>query len=314
LFNVMDTSLTRDRELFPPRPAILKNLRLEAEVQVRRDTWVRSRDANVEIFTDYPIAVVMRNEALAVTGVVTTDRGEYSFLSKRFQIRRGSAMFIGVPDDLNPTLQITGEYEVQVPSSPAIGIKVMIGGTLKRPTLALESDVQPPKSQGELFSLLAFGQSSTSLLSVEGSSIAALGTGADLVGLGAGLAVRRLAGVAMGVAIDEVESEAGKALGTDYLNITPADVPTEVWQGRGIGNILTQTRLEAGKYLNARTFLGIQTVGANPGMNLQYRTAKGWRYEASIQPRVLLAEPSLSKQVLRTRQAYGGFIIREWRY
>ena len=46
-------------------------------------------------------------------------------------------------------------------SRGALNIRVLIGGTLRKPTLSLESDAQPPRTQSELVSLLAFGQSST---------------------------------------------------------------------------------------------------------------------------------------------------------
>src|SRR6185437_10626644 len=160
LFNVLDTTLDADRNLFPPKSPLIANLRMEVAVSVKRNTWVRNREANVEIYTDDPVFVRDEQEAFLITGVVTTDRGEYNFLSKRFQIQRGSAMFIGSPD-LNPTLQITGEYQVDVASRGALNIRVVIGGTLKHPNLSLESDAQPPKTQSELLTLLAFGQSTT---------------------------------------------------------------------------------------------------------------------------------------------------------
>jgi translocation and assembly module TamB len=158
LFQVLDTTVIADRELFPPTNPLMRNLRMDVLVDVRRGTFARTRDANVEIFTDYPLSVRIRNEALSMTGVVSTERGEYNFLSKRFEVRRGSALFIG-STDINPTLQITGEYEVVLPGAPATQIKVQIGGTLRQPRLALESDAQPPRSQSELLSLLAFGRS-----------------------------------------------------------------------------------------------------------------------------------------------------------
>jgi autotransporter translocation and assembly factor TamB len=313
LFNVIDTSLTVERALFPTRPPFYKNARVEVGIEVRRNTWVRTRDANIEVFTEYPVRVEMRNERFSVIGVVTTDRGQYNFMSTRFEVRRGSAVFVG-GQDVNPTLQVTADYEVQLPSAPAMNIKVVIGGTLRRPRLTLESDIQPPRSQSELLSLLAFGRSTTSLLA-GGSSISGAPTGADLFGLGARLAMKRLTGVALGVMVDEIESEAGKAFGTDYMNITPADVPPErLASGSGIGDLFTQTRIEAGKYLNPRLFLGVQTVGASPGIRVEYRQENGWRFEGNMEPRILLLEPSLSGQVFRTRQAYGAFILREWRF
>src|SRR5206468_6281908 len=101
LFNVLDTAVVSDRELFPAHSPLLQNLRVEVTLNVHHNTWVRNREANVEIYTDYPMTVRAEKEALSLTGVVTTDRGEYKFLSKRFQIKRGSAMFVGTPD-LNP--------------------------------------------------------------------------------------------------------------------------------------------------------------------------------------------------------------------
>ena len=136
LYNVLDTAVVSDRELFPLQSPLLANLRMELALNVRHDTWVRNREANVEVYTEEPVFVRVEQEAFALTGVVTTDRGEYNFLSKRFQIKRGSAMFVGTPD-LNPTLQITGEYQIQTPTRGAVNIEVQIGGTLRKPRLAL---------------------------------------------------------------------------------------------------------------------------------------------------------------------------------
>jgi translocation and assembly module TamB len=250
------------------------------------------------------VFVRAEQQALALTGVVTTDRGEYNFLGKRFQIKRGSAMFIGTPD-MNPTLQITGEYQVETNTAAAINIRVQIGGTLRKPKLALESDAQPPRTQSELLSLLAFGQPSTALLSSSSSSITGM-SGADLFSVGA----TRLASVALGVAVDQVEMQAGRAFGTDVFDITPADIPT----ANRVGNLFTQTKFEAGKYINPRTFLSVQEQAFRPGLGIQHRTADGWHFNATMEPRILLGEPTLNKPTWRTVQLYGGFIIREWRF
>jgi autotransporter translocation and assembly factor TamB len=236
-------------------------------------------------------------------------------MSKRFQIKRGSAMFIG-SSDINPTLQVTGEYEVEVPARGAINIRVVIGGTMRRPRLSLESDAQPPKTQSELLSLLAFGQSTTSLLAFTSSSIAGSAATLDLFGVGAQAAMRRLAGVALGVAVQQVEIQAGRTFGTDVFDITPGDVPTEIGSGpgRSIGNFFTQTKFEAGKYINPRTFVSGQEQAGRLGASIEHRTADGWRFNATFEPRILLREPRLNSQPYRTVQAYGGFVVREWRF
>jgi translocation and assembly module TamB len=312
LFNVLDTAVTSDRALFPPRSPLLSNLRVDVALGVKHNTWVRNREANVEIYTDEPVSVHAEQEALVLVGVVTTDRGEYNFLSKRFQISRGSAMFIGSPD-LNPTLQITGEYQVEVAARGAINIRVLIGGTMRHPKLSLESDAQPPRTQAELLSLLAFGQSTTSLLAFTSSSIAGNAATSDLFGAGAQLAVRRLESVALGVAVEQLQAQAGRAFGTDVFDITPADAPTEIG-GRGIGNFLTQTKIEAGKYINGRTFVTVQEQAMRPGVGIEHRTADGWQFRASAEPRILLNEPTLNSQPYRTVPAYGGSVIRVWRF
>ncbi|HEY7393386.1 MAG TPA: translocation/assembly module TamB domain-containing protein [Gemmatimonadaceae bacterium] len=309
LFNVLDTAIAAERELFPPPSPFLANLRMELTLSVRRNTWVRNREANIEIYTDDPMFIRAEQQSLALTGVIATERGEYRFLSKRFQIKRGAAIFIGTPD-LNPTLQITGEYQVQTASRGAVNITVRIGGTLRQPRLALESDAQPPKTQSELLSLLAFGQTTTSLLASGSSSIAGSAATADLFGVGAQVAVRRLAGVALGTAVQEIEMEAGRAFGTDVFDITPSDVPS----GNFILSFFQQTKFEAGKYVNPRTFLSVQYQAYRPGIAIEHRTLNGWRFNAAIEPRLLLSEPRLNEQPIRTVRSYGGFIAREWRF
>ena len=283
LFNVLDTAIVSDRELFPPQSPLLANLRMDVRLSIRHNTWVRNREANIEVYTDDPVLIHAEQGAFALTGVVTSDRGEYTFFSKRFQIKRGSATFIGSPE-LNPTLQLTGEYEVWLASRGALNIRVLIGGTLRKPTLSLESDAQPPRTQSELVSLLAFGQSSTGLLANGSSSIAGSAATSDLFGAGGQVAARRLAGVALGVAANQLELEAGRAFGTDMFNITPTDVPS----GNIVGNLFTQTKFEAGKYVNPRTFVTVQTQASQPGFGIEHRTADGWQFNASMTPRLLL--------------------------
>jgi autotransporter translocation and assembly factor TamB len=311
VFNVIDTTKALEREVLPVKSPMIANMRMEVTVDVNRDVWVRNLEANVEVYSDYPLRVEIANESLNLTGVLATDRGEYKFLGKLFSISRGSAMFIGSPD-LNPTLQITGDYQVLEGGGAATDVKVLIGGTLKLPRLSLESDAQPPRSQSELLSLLAFGQATTSLGSAQQTS--SIAPSSQALAQGALIAERQLVGVAMGEVVDQAEQSFGRALGTDYFNITTADLPAELLQGNP-GSILTTTRFEGGKYLNPRTFLVGQMVGIDvPGARVQYRASEGWRYEATVEKSFLLTEPTLSEQNFVKRQTYGAFVIRQWKY
>jgi translocation and assembly module TamB len=315
LFAVLDTSIASQRDIFPAQSSLFKNLRVDVDLVVQRNTWVRSHDANVEIFTDGPLRVSVAGDALTLVGAVDADQGEYTFLSKRFQIKRGSALFIGSPD-LNPTLQITAEYVVKQPTG-ATNIQVLIGGTLSNPRISLTSDAQPPLSQSDLLSYLAFGSTTGSLLQFNQTSLT---QGGNLINV----ASARLAGVAIGEALNQVEGNAARSLGVDVFNITPGDVPVLAGQS-GLQQFVTGTEIEAGKYLNPRTYatviatpgaLSLTSSGtkAPPGVTLTHRTAKGYRYEASYGPRYMLNPPTLSGQTVSGIGQFGAFIIREWRF
>ncbi|MEP6729969.1 MAG: translocation/assembly module TamB domain-containing protein [bacterium] len=304
LFAVVDTAIKMQRELFPAESPLFRNLHMDVAFNVERNTWVRSRDANVEVFTDGPMQLQVVGDALTLTGAVDADRGEYTFLSKRFQVKRGSALFIGTPD-LNPTLQVTAEYQVKQPTG-VTNIQVLIGGTLETPRISLESDAQPPLSQSDLLSFLAFGERSSTLLQFNQTSLTG-GAGGNLLSA----ATSRLAGITLGVMLDEVKGGAARSLGVDVFNITPGDVP--VFNSSNGGDFLRNTELEAGRYLTPDTFVSL-TLSRIPGATITQRTAKGLRFDVSLSPRYLLNQPTLAGQTYSGVAQLGVFVIREWRF
>jgi translocation and assembly module TamB len=319
IFAVVDSSDTASRELLPARSPLLAGLRADVNVEVARDMWVRNASANVEVYSDGPLEVHVdrRRQVMVLNGVMSTERGEYEFLSKRFQIRRGSASFVGTPE-INPTLQITGESEVRLPGQQAFNIQVLIGGTLRQPRITLDSDRQPPLSQSDLLAYLAFGRSSSSLLTLEGSSLAGpQGSSGGLVGNAAQFATTRLAAVALGVLVDQAETGAARSLGADVFNITPADVSTELLRGNAIG-FLRGTQVEYGRYYSgSRLYLALQSqLGSGiPGFLSEYRGNRGWRVQASYGPRFILRDPTLGPtQPSFTTGVFGVFLIRETRF
>jgi translocation and assembly module TamB len=329
LFNVIDTALVSQREIFPAQSSLFTNLRVDVDLVVQRNTWVRSRDANVEIYTDGPLHIAVAGDALTLTGAVDADYGEYTFLSRRFQITRGSALFIGTPE-LNPTLQVTAEYVVKQPTGNA-NIRVLIGGTLQQPRISLESDMQPPLTQSELLSYLAFGESSGSLNQIGLSPLTGGNSGGNLINV----ASSRLAGIALGETLNQAEGDAAQSLGVDVFNITPGNIPVTTAQS-GFDQFLKGTEFEVGKYVNPRTFAtlvatpgsftclngrsdpnpDVQGSGscAPPGLTLTHRTAKGFRYEVGYTPRYILGAPTLAGQSATGTGQFGAFVIREWRF
>ncbi len=316
LFNVVDTAVAADRELFPAQSPLLANLEVDVRVRVERDVFVRSRDANVEVYTDGDLILYAdrAREILTLDGILLSDRGDYTFMQKRFRIRRGAATFVGL-SEINPTLQVAGEYEVRLPAREALTIQIIIGGTLLSPRIELRSSAQPPLSQSDLLSYLAFGRSSSSLTQLEGASLTSGSAGGTLIGQGAALAVQQLATVAVGMVTDEFAGEAARSLGADVFIITPADVQTD------IGNFLRSTEVEFGKYVRPTTFIALQARPdpqslRRPGFSLDHRFQRlqGYQFRVNFGPRYILFEPTLAQPEPRTRSVFGAFVIREWRY
>jgi translocation and assembly module TamB len=318
VYYIADTSNSDVRRLIPVKNALLGTARMDVDVGVSRDTWVRNKDANVEAYTPRPITVHIDREkqAIVVDGTVATDRGEYSVLGKRFTISKGEAVFIGTPE-LNPTLQAQGEYDVPVPGREAIAIQINIGGTLDSLRLTLASDAQPPISQSDLLSYLAFsvptsgitqqGQSSSSSLSsVQGSG--------GVVGAAGSFVQNQLAGEAVGVLTDQVKGDLARALGADVLDITTSNNYTDVAQTRSGAVFLQNTQVEFGKYFTPRTFVAIQGSVA-PGAVVVHRFPSHFNIQVSGQPLYLLGEPTLSTNPSTPLTGVFGLkLTRTWRF
>lgn len=319
-YEVVDTA-SLPAEVIPTQSPLLANLRADVNVVINRDTWVRSNDANVEVYTPPDLSALAvhidrASGSFIVEGTVNTDRGQYRFLGRRFELTRGSATFIGTPE-LDPLVQITAEHDVTLPGREAIAIRILLSGTLREPRIALESDAQPPIPQSDLLSYLAFGRSTSSLLQQQGSGLSGSGTaGGDLVGNVAALATQQLTAVATDVLVDEFQQDAARALGADIFQITPADLLDE-FSFTGVGTILKGTEIEIGKYLTPRTFVSVQARPTliRPGLHFEYRTPSGFRWTTTYEARLLPRDPSLSiAQDPRVTSVFGAFLLKEWRF
>jgi translocation and assembly module TamB len=319
VINVVDTADVQMQKIVEPASPMLTNMTIDVKLGVARDTWARSPDANVEFYTQGPLTILKNrgDKGVSLDGVVNTERGEYAFLGRRFVLSRGSAIFTG-GTDINPLLQLGAQYTVQTAGRPALNIDIAINGTMNKPVIVLTSDAQPPLSQSDLLSYLAFGQSSTSLLSsAGGSSSTGGGSGSGtLVGSAAALATRQLTATALGVMTRQFAATAARSLGADVFTITPADLPTGLTIG-GVQTLLAGTQVEAGKYVDRQTYVAtqIRAQGTTPGFVVQRRLSKGYRIEASIDSRYLLSRPTLATDVeARSAATFGAFFIREWKF
>lgn len=295
IFAVIDTATARSLDVAPPS-AMLRNLRLDVDVGVERGVFARSADANVEIFGDLGVRIdPTTNGKFAVTGALYTDQGHYTFMGKRFVVTRGSVRFTGEPDP-NPLLQVLALYEVRQAGRAPLDIRVVIGGTLDQPDVALESESQPTLSQSDLIAFLAFGQSSTSLLQFSGTGLeAGSQNGSSLAGNVGAIATRQLASLALGALVDEVKTDLTVATRADVLNITPAQIPADL-SSTELQTLFRGTEIEIGKYLDRNTFLlgRVRPSLVVPGASLERRIGEQFRVRANFEARLQPQRPSLS--------------------
>ena len=306
--------------ILPQPNALMRNLRVDVGVTIAPDTWARNLSANVEIYTpedEPPLRVHMDNEhqVLTLTGIINADRGEYSYAGRTFQLSTGSATFLGGPT-LNPFLNLTAQYQVQRRGAEALVIQIHVDGNLTEPRVTLQSNSQPPLSQSDLLSYLAFGQASSSVLSAQ---TAAFGIGGDgLTGLPA-LAQQQIASLAIGATIDQAVSEIeqeGTRNGLDVFRVNAGELPAEATFQSTFSNVLSGTEIEAGKYLSDRLFVQAQgRVNTTPGVQLEYRGQLGLTWTGVWEPRFRPSMPSLSAtQNSRPRRSLGLLLLWQRRF
>ena len=202
----------------------------------------------------------------------------------------------------------------------ALSIRVLIGGTMLDPRVTLESDAQPPISQSDLLSYLAFGSESGSLLQFGGSSVSGGTSGGGLVGTSAALATRQLASVALGVAVKESKARCRAHLAQTSSTSRLAECADSKSRAA--------TSVRSGRFLAARRSSSASTSDAGRSSALRRSSVPclafassidsvgrpGLSIESTLQPRFFLPEPSLSVQDLRKANALGFFLTRIWRF
>lgn len=320
LLGAVDSTQARERGLIVPPSDFIRGLKTQVVARVDRNVWVRSKEANVEVYTDGELQVAINPVTGGVTldGIVATERGQYEFLGKRFNIVRGSATFLGT-SDLNPLLQAVAEVQIRPASQQQFAIRLNIGGTLIRPRLSLESDAQPPIPQTDLISYLAFSSGSGSLFTQAGS-----GGGGGFVGSAVGIVNRQLTSFALDGLLNSVEGNVARALGADILNITSIGGAQEFQTVlTGFEGFLLATEIEYGRYFGTRSYAVVTlnpgrftgATGISPvGLRLEYRLPRNYRLETTFGPRFLLQSQTLQIQDPKGLQNFGLFLSREWKW
>ncbi len=139
----------------------LQNLRVNVDLSVPRDAWLRSEDMNVEMGGDLIVSYDRSNRDVVLVGELQALRGSYAVLGRRFEVESGTVGFIGTPG-INPTLDIQAVSRIRRPETTPLEVTATVSGTLMQPRVTLSTEEQGI-AQSDLVSYLIFGRPSYQL-------------------------------------------------------------------------------------------------------------------------------------------------------
>ena len=303
---VVDTTLVAARPVLQAaQNPFVENLRVDANLALPRDVWLRSREMNVEIGGNLTMTFDRRDRELVLVGSVAALRGSYNAFGRAFQVRSGVVDFLGTPG-INPNLSIEAVHRLRQQGGEPLDIVARLEGTLVAPRISLTSDGTVAIAESDLISYLLFGRPSYALASAE-SRI--LGDAALSAGIGA--------------AAGQISSILGQQIGLDYFAITQAQDT-----GPGLGPLssagLFDTQVELGQYVTSNLFLALSLRplrgigGAQsqiPGARVEWQLTEQWTFNAYLEDRFgRQGGSSFLDQGLRINRVFGLEIFREWGY
>lgn len=226
-----------------PAPDLFENVALTIQVQVPRNAWIRRSDAEIEL-RGWITAWKKPGDDLKLSGDISVVRGWFGFQGKNFDVTEGEVTFTGA--GMNPNLHLVASHRAGEYTA-----RVVVGGTLEKPTLTLESD--PPLPQADVLSVIVFGKPASELSSGESA------------GLG-----ERAVGIAAGYAASELRQSVAKALGVDTLEFSG-------------GGSLAESEISAGKYVAKDVFVSLSHKfgEAVEELRIQYFLTPRWTIETS---------------------------------
>lgn len=300
----MDTLAFASRPLIADlRNPFLENLRVDVELAVPRNVWLRSPDMNVEIGGDLIVAYDRGERDLVMVGDLQALRGSYSVLGRRFEVESGTVGFIGVPG-INPTLDIEAMTRIRVAGGgESFDVSASVTGTLIQPRVTLSSEEQG-LAESDLVSYLIFGRPTYQLASSQQSAVGGIGSAVGSVAVGT-------VGTAFGSAL-------AQGWGLDYISISQAGDFT------GFQDLQATTQVEIGQYVSEDVFLVLVLKkpsdqggsAANAfGARVEWALTENLTAEGFVEDRFLrngyLGAGEFSQQ---SRKVLGVFIFREWGY
>jgi translocation and assembly module TamB len=238
----------------PTRSARARAPSVRLTVNSPRHLWVTGKDAYIELGLSRDFRVKI-GEQTQVFGQVTVLRGRVDLYGRRFDLKADSTLtFGGSPE--HPELDVRAEH---VNTTENVTVLITAKGPIDKLTLTVTSPNRPDLSESQLYTLIISGHLQLGAGGAPGASPGS--QAASIVG---------------GLLASKLQSTLADRLPFDVLTI---DVG-----GEGLGG----TRLEAGRYLTDRLYVGyVGRVAADPmryqnrnAVHLEFQITSRWEIEA----------------------------------
>ncbi|MDP2957435.1 MAG: translocation/assembly module TamB domain-containing protein [Longimicrobiales bacterium] len=311
IFEVVDTTALSTRPLLAGiRNPFLQNLRVDVDLAVASNTWLRSEEMNVEIGGNLLVRYDRLTRDVVMVGELQALRGSYMVLGRRFDVEGGTVEFVGTPG-INPTLNIQAVSRIRRVEGDPLDVNAAVVGTLTQPRVTLSSGEQGI-AESDLVSYLIFGRPSYELATGQEAWLAgAAGSfaGAGVTYLSGTLAAR------LGAALSQ-------QIGLDYLSITQGG-DFGVASG-SLGGSLAGTQVEVGQYLGQNVFVVLifrpltgQSTGQGlfGGARVEVALTDEYNVQGFWEDRFLRSRVGgFGDLGIQASQVKGVFIFREWGY
>jgi translocation and assembly module TamB len=229
--------------------------RLRLRLNAPRHIWVSGKDAYLELglSPDFRVSVGERTQ---IFGQVTVHRARVDVLGKRFDVKPDSTLtFGGAPD--HPELDVRAEHKND---TEKITVLITIRGSPDDMKVSVTAPARPDLSESQLYTLIVTGRLQLGVGGTTNQSVPS--QAASIVG---------------GLLAGQLQSALASRLPLDVLTI---DVGGGAQGMRG-------TKLEAGRYVTDRLYVGyIGRAGSDPtryqnrnAVHLEYQISSRWEID-----------------------------------
>lgn len=305
IYALVDTTIAMEQRLFETaRNPFTENLRMDTEIEVGPNLWLRSDAIEVELAGTLEVNMDQRTSDIVAYGTLRLPRGSFRYsigqstditniLSRQLQISRGAVTFVGSPG-MDPNLDLDAVYRTRSDIGP-VEITVHVGGTAFSPRMTTSSE--PPLPNSERICYLVFSNACVGA-GTEGRDLAASVLREGLIGqVGSQFSQALVGGVGL----------------IDYLDIRSTG---NGGLGTSAGSLLYGTEVEIGRYLTSDIFVSATQPlgGLLPGATVEWTFLPDWRLEFSTEDRARRYSAYGTSLNTFSDRTWRMMLFREWNF